>query len=48
MTTKKTYEKPSLQVVMLQDSDLIATSGDLQSVTLGINLDDTEEEGYAD
>ena len=47
MTTKKTYEKPSLQVVMLQQSDLIATSNP-QSVSLRFSLEDEEDEGYAD
>ena len=45
---KKNYIKPSLQVVMLQQSDLIATSGDQSSVSLGFDLDDPDKEGYAD
>ena len=45
---KKNYIKPSLQVVMLQQSDLIATSGDPRRVTLGFDIDDPENEGYAD
>lgn len=48
MTTKKTYAMPSLQIVMLQTCDLIATSGGSKRVSLGLGLDDTEEEGYAD
>lgn len=47
MTTKKTYAVPSLQIVMLNQSDLIATSGS-QSTSLRLDLDDPEEEGYAD
>lgn len=45
---KKIYTKPSLQVVMLQQSDLIATSGDQRRVSLAFDFDDPEEEGYAD
>lgn len=45
---KKNFTKPSLQVVMLQQSDLIATSGDPRRVTLRFDLDDPEEAGYAD
>lgn len=43
MTTKKNYVKPSLEVEMLQKSDLIATSG----VTLGLSPV-PEEEGFGD
>ena len=45
---KKLYTKPSLQVVMLQRSDLIATSGDLNTVTLDFDLGHSEDEGIAD
>lgn len=41
---KKNYIKPSLQVVMIQQSDLIATS----RVSLAFDFDDPEEEGCAD
>ena len=44
---KKNYATPSLRVVMIDESDLIATSNP-QSVSLKFNLDETEEEGYAD
>lgn len=47
MATKKNYEKPSLQIVMLQQSDLIATSGDSSRVALGLDLEDYEY-GIAD
>lgn len=41
--TKKNYAKPSLKVVMLQNSDLIATSGDSpRTVALGLDLEDNE------
>lgn len=46
--TKKNYEKPSLEVVMLNPSDLIATSGDMQNVTLSLDIDVLEEYGIAD
>ena len=45
---KKNYTKPSLEVVMLQRSDLIATSGDLNTVTLDFDFEHSEEDGYAD
>ena len=45
---KKIYTKPSLQVVMLQRSDLIATSGDLNTVTLDFDFEQSEEDGFAD
>lgn len=48
MTTKKTYAVPSLQIVMLDRSDLIATSNTRSSVSLRFDLDEEEEEGYAD
>lgn len=48
MTTKKTFAKPSLQIVMLNQSDLIATSGGSQRVSLNLGLENPEEEGYAD
>ena len=49
MTTKKTYQVPSLRVGIMKDCNLIATSGgfDKRTVTLGLDLD-SEEEGYAD
>lgn len=41
--TKKNYAKPSLKVVMLQNSDLIATSGDSpRTVALGLDLEDND------
>ena len=45
---KKLYTKPSLEVVLLQRSDLIATSGDLNTVTLDFDFGHSEEEGFAD
>lgn len=48
MTMKKNYEKPSLQVLILQRSNLIATSGDTQNIRLNLDIDDWEEEGFAD
>lgn len=48
MTNKKTYTKPSLQVVMLDCSDLIATSNPRSSVSLRFDLEEEEDEGYAD
>ena len=47
-TMKKLYTKPSLEVVMLQRSDLIATSGDLNTVTLDLDFENSEAEGIAD
>lgn len=47
MTTKKTFEAPTMEVVMLRQSDLIATS----DFDLGFNpydTDFTEENGMAD
>lgn len=47
--TKKTYSMPSLQIVMLPQSDLIATSSsDPSPVSLRFYVDDSEEEGIAD
>lgn len=45
---KKNYTKPSLEVVMLQRSDLIATSGDLNTVTLDFDFEHSEDAGFAD
>ena len=48
-TTKKTYCQPSLEVVMLDASDLICTSGSSgTSAFLPVLISDIEEEGYAD
>lgn len=43
-TNKKTYCQPSLEVVMLEATDLIATS----DPKLSLDLDNIEDEGYAD
>lgn len=50
MSIKKTYAMPSLQIVMLSQSDLIATSGsgDHYPVSLRFYVDESEEEGVAD
>lgn len=45
---KKNYEKPSLEVVMLQQSDLITTSGDQGRMSLGLDFENSEVEGFAD
>lgn len=39
MTTKKNYEKPSLEVMTFQRSYLITTSGDSSPRTVALDLD---------
>lgn len=49
MKTKKLFIQPSLKVVMLDVNDLIATSNvSPKNVNLNLDLDEIEEEGYAD
>lgn len=48
MKTKKNYIVPFTEVDLVDESLIIALSDDDQEVSLGLDLDEIEDDGYAD
>ena len=45
---KKLYFKPDFKVVEIKESDIICTSNDINSVSLNLDLSESEDNGYGD